>query len=260
MFTAVRPIFHALSVATLPDVKPSPRVDAVFSRLVFTILHAPLFHKRLSMRLMAAKLRTARANSVFALEVAWAERILYADDAYGELSQFPSYKNYERLVAREWRMMTRQHPRARNIVFLGSGPLPLTSILLAKEHGCKVTLVDIDERAVSLSDRLIQKLGLSSMMRAVQADATTYQEVSEADVVYVAALVGTDPEVEIDVYKNMAKHLRRPSLLVVRSSYGNRTLLYRPVNKTIDRFFTRIAEVHPHDAVVNSSILFRPYA
>lgn len=260
MFTTTQPIIHAMSVITLPSVRPSPRVNAVFSRLVFTILNVPLLHKRLSMRLIATQLRTICARAEFALEEAWTKRILSVNDVDAELLKFPYYKNYECLTAREWRMATRQNPKAKTVMFLGSGPLPLTAIILAKEYGCSVTLVDADACAVSLSDRLIRSLGLSQSMRVVQANAETYQDVVDADVVYVAALVGRTPEEEFRIYMNLAARIHRTSLLLVRSAHGSRTLLYRPISKIIDRFFSRIAEIHPHDDVVNSAILLRPYA
>jgi nicotianamine synthase len=253
-------IIQAMSVVMLPSVKPSPHVNTVFSRLVFTILNAPLLHKRLGMKLITLSLRTTCTHGEFALEEAWAKKILSANDAYTELLKFPYYKNYECLTAREWRMVTRQHAKAKNVIFLGSGPLPLTAIILAKKYGCNITLVDSDTQAVLLSHRLIQLLGLSQSMRVVQASAETYQDVSDVDIIYVAALVGRNPKEELRIYKNLAERMNRTSLLLVRSAHGSRTLLYRPVSKMIDRSFSRIAEMHPHDDVVNSAILLRPYA
>lgn len=260
MFATTQPTIYAMSVITLPSVQPSARVNAVFSRLVFTILNVPLLHKRLSMRLIATQLRTVCAHGEFALEEAWAKRILSASDAYAESLKFSYYKNYECLTAREWRMVTREHPKAKNVVFLGSGPLPLTAIILAKEHKCNVTLVDLDEHAITLSRHLIQMLGLSSQIRVVQGNAETYREIADVDVVYIAALVGRTPEEELRVYQNLASHMGRTSLLLARSTHTSRTLLYRPLGKSINQLFSRIAEMHPHDDVVNSAILLRPYA
>lgn len=259
MYTKTQDIFHLVSLATLSDVNPSPRVNTFFSRLVFRVLQFPLLHEQFTSKLLKSRIRSVCAKGEFALEHAWAEHISEAADPHQALERFPYFKNYDCLTSREWQLISHRSSTAKNIVFLGSGPLPLTAILLATRHACTVTLVDVDPAAVETSKRLIDALNIHNI-NVVHADAESFNELSDADVVYVAALVGQTEKERADIYRQLATRMKKDSFLLTRSAYASRTMLYRPISKLIDKYFHRIAELHPHDDVINSTILLRPYA
>lgn len=82
----------------------------------------------------------------------YAERIKFAARA------FPYVDNYVDMVELESEtLLSLLKPpyEERTIVFCGSGPLPLTGLLLAATIGCSVILVDNDRKAVELSTALV---------------------------------------------------------------------------------------------------------
>jgi nicotianamine synthase len=260
MSALVQSIMPVLTVAALTDVKPAPKVNAAFHGLVSAVLRNPLLHRNALARVAAPHLRAKCARAEFALEAYWAERVLEAKCSHEELKDFPYWNNYERLTALEWRAIAKRRPGASHIVFLGAGPLPATALILAKRYGCFVTLVDYSAQAVVLARRLVHALGLSAQIDVIHAHAETFTDFANVDVVYVAALVGRTFGIEERLYTHLAQHVSPSTLLLARSAHGSRQLLYRPMSNIVDRFFSRIAEVHPHDDVVNSVVLLKPYA
>lgn len=243
----------------LSYVKFMNEANPIFAGFIASILRNPLLHRRGIFRILSKKLRLVCSEGECALETEWAKRIVSSRDPLAELKQFPYFPSYESIVARELSLVRRENSNAKHLVFLGSGSLPLTAILMVKHYGWEATLVDIDPEVVALSRELIRVLGLSDLIQVECADAKLYRELGDADLVIVAALVGRDAKEESEIYENVAKRMSPSSLLLVRSTYGSRTLLYRPMCLAIDRYFRRIAEIHPHDEVLNSAVLLQPY-
>ena len=73
------------------------------------------------------------------------------------------------------------------IVFIGSGPLPMTAIDMHLQTGAKIVCVDNDPEAVLLSRQMIENLGLSGSISVHQAEGDKF-DYAGSDVVFVAAL------------------------------------------------------------------------
>ncbi len=76
------------------------------------------------------------------------------------LPTFPYISNYEILADAEARILDEALGRTATgpVAFLGSGPLPLSGIVLSIRRGIKVTLVDLDEDAVKISREVLKML------------------------------------------------------------------------------------------------------
>ena len=153
------------ALAAEPSLEPGPRTDALFTALVALAVaprapqevDAVLADPRLTERL--PDLRARCATGEYALERAWAHRVLAADDPHAALEAFPYLQNYRDLTRIEYHAVAGHAPRApRRALFVGSGPLPLSALLLAR-HGVRVDAVDIDPEAVELGGRLAAALG-----------------------------------------------------------------------------------------------------
>jgi nicotianamine synthase len=143
--------------------------------------------------------------------------------------------------------------------------------------------VDRDTSALQVSEALCNRIGYGERMSFACEDIT--QESSNAawqscQVVFLAALVGTDTHTKLNILKSMAKKLAPGTLVVARSAQGMRSVLY-PVsfrqvamqscseaeaNQTQilelsedlqSIGFEILAEVHPWTKVVNSVIVLR---
>jgi len=79
-------------------------------------------------------------------------------DPHQEISRFMYFKNYELLSRLEFTNLSYFYPHIKHILFLGSGPLPLSAICLVQNYGVHVTLLDMSFEALELSRVLVAKL------------------------------------------------------------------------------------------------------
>jgi nicotianamine synthase len=157
--------------------------------------------------------------------------------ALQRLTEFPYFDNYVDLSRMELSAIHAIKSLApRKIAFIGSGPLPLSSLCLCKAldkaHGRpgSTTVLNIDNnpQAISQSRALAKGLG-----KGAQGMEFLCHEVGSApldlrvfDVVYLAALVGmTQVEKEICLIE-VVKGMMEGALVVIRTAHGLRGLLY----------------------------------
>lgn len=116
------------------------------------------------------------------------------------------------------------------IAFIGSGPLPLTSLcFLDRYPNAQVHNVDRDASALQVSESLCKRLGYGKRMSFACEDITEVSSNAEwqsCQVVFLAALVGTDTYTKLNILKSMVKKLVPGTLVVARSAQGMRSVLY----------------------------------
>jgi hypothetical protein len=105
------------------------------------------------------------------MEKWWTRRLLMETSlGCASLKAFWYYENYRHLVEAELPLLNVSG--SDRVVFLGSGPLPLTAILLAKSvPQLSIQCVDRDQEACDLASQLIEKLRLTARVEIVNADA-----------------------------------------------------------------------------------------
>jgi hypothetical protein len=234
-------------------------------------------------------LRQICAQAESCLELHWAEHILSTkgtpDEVFTRLKTFPYYENYQELTRLELcSILSATKIPPRRVAFIGSGPLPLTSLCLLqalKQDGLVTSLsaapnpetrnkqqqpvilnVDYDSAAIAASLSLSIALGEAGRgMEFICAEATsTDKDLAEFDVVYMAALVGITQAEKEGIVLQVVDRMRPGALLVVRSSWGLRTCLYPEVDLATESLLKRLeccVVVHPYGQVVNSVIVAR---
>jgi nicotianamine synthase len=92
--------------------------------------------------------------------------------------------------------------------------------------------IDRDRAAFTLSSELSNHLNYSKAEMNFSCDdaETAEDSLADCDVVYLAALVGSTAKEKRGIVRSIAKRMREGALLVVRSAWGLRTLLY-PVSQ-----------------------------
>ena len=274
-------------LAACADLRPGPQVDDVFRRLVRFVVDEPadraaalLDHA--DVRPIVPHLRALCFDGEYQLERAWARRIAEGPRPHDELERFPYVENYRRLGDMERRAVaavTGDSPRAiEHVAFVGSGPLPFTSFLLADQGAVRVDNLDRDADALELSRRVAAALGVTGLgFRHV--DVGSMQDIRDIrdgeddrdglgdgdgdgglaryDLVVLAALVGATPADKARVLDHLAVSMAPGALLLVRSAQGLRTLLYPEVEIDALAGFDVLDVVHPTDEVINSVILAR---
>lgn len=173
------------------------------------------------------------------LEAHWAAKIWQSGDPWKCLEQFPYLDNYSELTRIEMCSIHAVNPSPiRSVAFIGSGPLPLTSLALLKKlrHPSlplfavdSVTNIDISRDAINASQAMARRLGLDcDKMRFQLADAADPAlDLKRYDVVYLAALVGESQAQKENLLASVACRMRPEATLVTRSCHGLKTVLYQ---------------------------------
>lgn len=138
---------------------------------------------------------------------------------------------------------------------MGSGPLPLSSILLAQKYGYKIHNVDVNGDAIKLSSKLVEALGISDLLSFEQEDIRACTGHENFDVVFLAALVGMEPKEKSQLLKHIYETTNNKVKVVARSSSGYRRLLYPTIDTNELGKFQLVSEVHPKNEVINSILV-----
>ncbi|KAM4108040.1 hypothetical protein ACB094_03G015200 [Castanea mollissima] len=165
------------------------------------------------------------------------------------LDIFPCYSNYLKLSL---------------LAFVGSGPLPLTSIILASKHLTKSTFYNYDINPLANS----QAIGLfssdSDLSKRMFFHTNNIMNVTNAlkdyEVFFLAALVGMDKEDKVKFVDHLAKYMAPGAPLMLRSAHGARDFLYPVLDPCDLRGFEFLSVFHPTNEVINSVVIARKYA
>lgn len=236
----------------LKSFKPSDEVNRIFSKLVNIALSSKekinLHDENISF------LQKSAALAEYEMEKHWAKEIA---SNKCRLNNFVYYDNYVKLTRIEWNnLLSCKFHNSHNVLFVGSGPLPLTGIILAKDYNCNVTLLDISNEAIKLSKKLVKHLKITNI-NFINADALEFDLYHNYDVIYLAALSGIDGGVKKLIIDRIRTRSNKNLHLIVRSSFGNRKILYKPLNKKDLNGFKLEVEVKPHNDIVNSFLILK---
>ncbi|PSQ43153.1 hypothetical protein BRD17_06805 [Halobacteriales archaeon SW_7_68_16] len=175
-------------LVALDDYEPGPTVSTLFEYLVDRVLYGEgAVDLDPGQR---RELRAIAATAEYRLERHWADRIVAAADPVATLAEFPYVENYRTLARLEHGgVVGVDKTRPMDAVFVGGGPLPLSAIVLARDHDWPVTVIDRDPDAVASARRITDALGVDVAVREVDGSICDY---GGHDVVHVAALAGSD--------------------------------------------------------------------
>ncbi|KAI3978119.1 hypothetical protein MKX01_012950 [Papaver californicum] len=231
------------NLSTLQSLKPSKDVDTLFTRLVLTcMLPSPIDVTKLSGKVQGIRSKLIRlcGEAEGLLESHFSALLGSYDIPLDHISIFPYYTNYIKLGRLEYTILSNYiaNPNPSDIAFIGSGPLPLTSIVLASNH-MKTTMFhnyDIDRSANALASNLV----------AADADLSQRMLFHDTDIMSVTT----------GVIDHLAKYMAPGSLLML-SAHGARGFLYPIVEPSDLPGFEVLAVFHPMDDVINSVIIAR---
>ena len=156
------------------------------------------------------------------MEKWWCRRLIASHDiSFDGLAEFWYFENYRSLVSAELALLG--PTVGRRAIFLGSGALPLTAVLLARLlPGLRVECVDSDPEACDLSGALVKRLGMEDRATIIEGRAEEVQFQS-SDVVICASLLQAPT-----LYDALAKNDVRT--VVIRDAEGLFRLCYQPAS------------------------------
>lgn len=248
--------FHQ-ELKQLKSLAPSQWVNTLFGKLYEYCIHQE--NNLIKITPEIEDINDICANAEYELEIDFAKKIIQSDSPERTLYNFPYYQNYLHLVKLEYLNMSFFQPNISHILFLGSGPLPLSAIILAQRYHLHVTLVDHSRKALNISRKVIKKLNLEKNFDFICEDATTYSSQKKYDFVIGASLLFQTKWSENEILKHIKQNLSFPYLLL-RSSDGFKQLLYRKIPKTtMKKHFDILLEIHPRNEIINSIFILKNY-
>eukprot|EP01018_Ginkgo_biloba_P032842 Gb_34325 [translate_table: standard] len=254
-----------VQISNLSSLKPSTNVDILFSQLVnLCTPPSSIDVRNLSEGVQEIRTRLIRlcGEAEGLLETHFSALLARFPLPLHQLNVFPYYSNYKKLALMEFNILCRNGVALpRLVAFVGSGPLPLTSIVLATHHmpSTEFHNYDLDPVANASARRLLRgHSDLSSRMSFCTANVLKVRdELAEYDVVFLAALVGMERGEKVRVVNHLFKYMAPGAVLLVRSAHGARGFLYPVVDEEDLGGFQVVDVVHPSDEVINSVILAR---
>lgn len=147
--------------------------------------------------------------------------------SHSSIDDYRLVTRFRRLIQRETELLGAK-PVTRAL-FIGSGPMPVSAILLHERTGAQVDCVDMDGSAVVQSRRVIAHLGLEANMRVLHADGSGI-DASSYDAVLIALLA--KPKAEI--LRHLSAAAREDCRVVCRTATGLRVLVYEPLERDLD--------------------------
>lgn len=236
-----------------PDLCTESRVSTIEKEVCATIdKNAVLLSRSDAIRSIAI-----RAES--RLEIFWTSSLITCTSQVDEsltpvekvivgCGEFPYTTNYVKMVETEAQVI-KAHLRANkisveagrpiNVAFCGSGPLPLTGMLLAACMDANVTLIDVDQEAIDLSQKLTEnweargilpkghvhgvvadggKLRFRKGTKKITGTRSPEKMTVQCDVLFVAALI---PNAIKDKIAETVSDMKEDGpLVVLRTAHG----------------------------------------
>jgi len=254
-------------ISSLDTLKPCKNVNTLFTKLVLTCMPpSPIDVTKLSTKVQEIRSKLIRlcGEAEGHLESHYSTIIASYNNPLNQLNIFPYYSNYLKLSLLEFSILTKHSTNVpKKIAFIGSGPLPLTSLVLATNHLQNTIFhnYDFDPLANSKASCLVSSdPELSKRMFFYTNDILDVSNaLKEYEVVYLAALVGMSVEEKNRIIEHLAKYMAPGALLMLRSAHGARAFLYPVVDTNDLRGFEVLSVFHPTDEVINSVVIARKY-
>ena len=243
------------AIQSLENLKPSRRVNNLFTQLVQEVIAAPPEilvdnSTRRNMQRIASAAETE-------MELFWARNIIASANPAKVLAAFPYRDNYHELIRREISLVEgsgRQLSEFSHVLMIGTGPLPMTGLELMSQRNVRIDHIDTSLTALAICSLVGNRLGLSC--GHILGDGASVSLADQYDLIIVAALAGETTAQKQAIIDNVLPSLARDGRLLLRSAYGARTLLYPGIIANDFSHVELLEEYHPQDEIINSIFVY----
>lgn len=255
---------HA-SICKLESLRPSKQANALLTQLVkLCTLPSSIDISSIPQdaQIMRQSLINLCGQAEGLLEFEFATFLTKIPYPMNNLNLFPYYGNYVKLANLEYTILTENGVlQPKKVAFVGSGPMPLTSFVLATNH-MKYTSFDnfdIDDSANNVAQQIVGSVvELEKRMKFKTRDIMEVkEELREYDCIFLAALVGMNKESKVNIIEHIRKYMKEGGFLLIRSANGAKAFLYPVVEEDDLPGFEVLSIFHPTDDVINSVVLVR---
>lgn len=219
-------------IASLKEFKMNEATMALFSELMTLVSndHQPDVIRNIVnenyFKAICNPMQRLFAQAAYFYELHWAQKIINANNPKKVLEQdYPYLDHYQRACTLEQQALTAHAKQPlKRVLMIGSGPLPMTSILLARQ-GIQVDNLDIKDEANRFATQLCEELNPSTSMRFITSNVLDYNAIHDYDAIWLAAMAGghqLKPRILDHLYQNM----QSGTLLLARTACNLRVMLY----------------------------------
>jgi hypothetical protein len=127
------------------------------------------------------------------------------------------YQRFEELIRREIALLGAKRPGC--VVFIGSGPFPVSALHICRALGARVVCVDRDGAAVSISREIMRRLDFANRIEIVHASGSDF-DFSSVDAIWIALLAKPKGQILASIRASC------PARVLCRTSAGLRRLVY----------------------------------
>jgi hypothetical protein len=183
------------------------------------------------------------------MEIKYARSIIADSDPWIAVHGFIYYPNYLRLADMEYRGAELK-PGDR-VVFLGSGPLPLSLICLCKQYGVQGMGIEQVPEYAKLSQKLIGVLELTEHIQIVRGNHFSLPPKEKCSLVMVAVDAGPKDEIFTHLAKTLPKGIRVSYRIYEK---GLRRLMDNQATLDLPPEFSEYLRIRPEPPVNNTSV------
>jgi len=209
-------------------------------------------------RMNQRQLQDKLSEAEFLAELGDSRRICESGDFVLEtFTRLPNWNIYMALVSKELstlRRFIREDSLAEKsaIVFVGSGPMPLSPIILHLFGDVEVICLEMDTAAYDASSSLLEHLGLGTKVSVIMKNGSDF-DYSAYSRIFVASLVRNKQA----VLEQISRTSPNP-LVAIRTAEGMRQIMYEAVDESqLNKQGWRIlGRTRPDDNLVINSTLF----
>ena len=199
-----------------------------------------------------SRIASARRYIGLKLEEAFAKTITSRADPWAAIETFKYHTNYQELARMEYEGAELKN--SDRVVFLGSGPLPMTLICLSKRYGLRGVGIEQNEELAALSENVIRNLGLSHRITILHDNHYALPLKKN----YALIMVGADAVPKEAIFAHLAKVFPAGQQFSYRIyEKGLRRLLDDLSSFRLPSRFLEINRVHPNPPVNNTCVFLR---
>ena len=165
------------------------------------------------------------------------------------ISDYLLYERFDELLRRELALVPAPPPE--RLLFIGSGPVPISAVHMHLQTGRPVDCIDRDPQAVEISRELLRSAGLDNAIR-IFCDRGEQHDVSGYDLVLVALLA----KPKRAILKNLRKLTKPGTHILCRTSVGLRRLVYEPtIDRDVHGFYIGNRQIAVGDQTISTLLL-----
>jgi nicotianamine synthase len=242
------------------DLRPSLKIDKIFHKIDSIVLHTDentaesiLADKKICK--ISDNFRSMSAENEYLGELCRAVNISKSQDPYRELEKFGSYDVYGKMIDLELKLLKQHKPKIKSILFIGSGPLPLSSVLMAKRSNIHIDAMDKDAGACRISKKAINKLDLQHKIHIIHADIRKFKDLSKYDAIFIAALAGIEKNEKKNIIGHIAQYAQNGTFIILRDAPKLGKLLYPSINLHWLKKLNIVELLPPPLGIINSTII-----